>query len=372
MTAPRTLSAALTGEGQPPVVAEWRGMRIGAELEFFVVDRHDLQPRDHLDLLLEEMDPETIRTEIAREHVELVSQAVLSMAELEENLSHLVRRAQEVLEPVSAVLLPVSMRDTAAYTMTDRPRYHELVRVFGPAFWENASTIVSDQVNLGASDEAGAFRIFEAITAHLPLFMGFSAASPFLEGRANGIASNRMYRYDACVVRHPSLVGVPPRLRSMAEYNERLSEQPVLRHPNMFYRYARPMPHRGVAAEIRCIDKQPTLKGFLALVALARAVVGEAMASEDAYDLQGVEEAFRRARAEGVFDPHGWEERIVELAAHLPEHERSYLEPLRRRLRDGAPADRLRADVEARGMRAVMLDLADGYLEGGAREAASV
>lgn len=363
MTASRSSSEEAPEDDDRSVVADWKGARIGAELEFFVVDRRDLGPRDHLDLLLAEIEPDRIRSEIAREHVELVSAAVETVAELEEDLRRLVRRARDALAPVGAALLPVAMLDTASFTMTDRPRYRELVHIFGPAFWENACVIISDQVNVGASDESRAFRTFEAITAHLPLFMGLSAASPLLGGRPNGIASNRMYRYDACVARYPTLVGVPPRLTSMEDYNRHLAAQPVLPHPNMFYRYVRPMPQRGVAAEIRCIDKQPTLSGFLALVALARAVALEAVSSEEPYDLAGVDEAFRRARDRGVVDSARWGQRIGVLAGYLPEAERPYLEPLRRRLREGPPAHRLVGDFEARGRRAVMVELIDGYLD---------
>jgi hypothetical protein len=186
-----------------------------------------------------------------------------------------------------------------------------------------------------------------------------------------------MHRYDACTTRHPDLGGIPPDLRSMADYRRHLEDQPVLPHPNMFYRYARPMPHRGVAAEIRCIDKQPTLARFMAFAALARAVAAEALGEGD--DASGrtasphPEEPlpptrdltlrFRGARDRGVLDPAAWEERLDDLALRLTSADRPYLEPLRRSVEEGPPATALREAVEERGMQPVLADLADGYLE---------
>ncbi|MGD2071290.1 MAG: glutamate-cysteine ligase family protein [Gemmatimonadota bacterium] len=353
----------------------WRGRGVGVELEFFVVDRETLRPRDHLDLLLDGMPPGSVKPEIAREHVEVVTPPVASLGALEDHARILVEAAGTLLADVGAVLLPLALHDGTGFTLTDLPRYRRLIEVFGPPFWENASTILADQVNLGADDEDQAFRIFRAVRAHLPLFMGLSAASPFVKGAANGIASNRMYRYDACTVRHPGLGGVPPDLRSMAEYRGHLERQPVLPHPNMFYRYVRPMPQRGVAAEIRCIDKQPTLGDFLALTALSRAVAAEALAIRTATDAphpdpgsdrsppgERLAADFRRARDRGVLDREGWSRRLDALAGHLPLDERSYLEPLRRSLETGPPAVRLAAAAERRGMRSVLRELVEGYL----------
>lgn len=354
----------------------WRGRGVGVELEFFVVDRETLRPQDHLDLLLEGMRPGSVKPEIAREHVELVTPPVASLRELEDHARRLVEAAGALLADVGAALLPLALHDGARFTLTDLPRYRRLIEVFGPSFWENASTILADQVNLGATDEDQAFRIFRAVRAHLPLFVGLSAASPFVDWAANGIASNRMHRYDACTVRHPGLGGVPPDLRSMADYLEHLERQPVLPHPNMFYRYARPMPQRGVAVEIRCIDKQPTLGDFLALTALAQAVAAEALANRTPTDDpvsadptrdrspsgKRLTADFRRARDRGVLDREGWSRRLDALAGHLPPYERSYLEPLRRSLDAGPPAARLVASFERRGMRSVLRELVEGYL----------
>jgi hypothetical protein len=116
------------------------------------------------------------------------------------------------------------------------------------------------------------------------------------------------------------------------------------------HKYLRPMPDRGVAAEVRCLDKQPTLDDTFALLALARAVAH----SVDAEGLPPAPEdlpgRFSEARRRGVGDPaevRAWLERMIR---HLPREERSYLQPLFRSLELGTPAARARVQVTRDGL----------------------
>lgn len=353
-----------TASDSAPVAGAYRGLLFGPELEFFVVDVETLRPRDGLDVLARHsLFGEAIKPEIAREQVELVAPPMGSVHEIERYLTDLVREVDALLATQGGCLLPAALYDTAPFTLTDAPHYHLLLDVFGESFWTHARAIVADQVNVGAADEAQAFRIFEAATYYLPLYMGLSVASPFLRGRSNGVASNRMTYYDACASCYPELVGIPPPINSLREYNLLLEAQPVLRHPNMFYRYARPMPQRGVAAEVRCIDKQPTLRDFMAFLALSKAIAGEATSSERPYLRDGVEAAFGQARTHGVTRPAACEQALDRLRAYLDDGEAAYLAPLYERLAAGSVAEALRERARTGGHDAVLRHLATHYLD---------
>lgn len=350
--------------GDVQVRGAYRGALLGPELEFFVVSERTMKPWDGMDVLARHpLFGEAIKPEIAREQVELVAPPTWSLREMERFLTELVREVGALLKAEGACLLPLALYDTASFTITEAPRYRLLLDVFGEHFWTHARAIVADQVNVGAADEAQAFRIFEAVTHYLPLYMALSVASPFLEGRPTGVASNRMALYDACASRYPELVGLPPPIASLRHYNLLLERQPVLHHPNMFYRYARPMPQRGVAAEIRCIDKQPTLRDFMALVALSKAIAGEATTSDRTYSRDGLETSFAEARQRGVTRPAACKRTLDRLRAFLDEGEQAYLDPLYERLLSGSAASVLRKRAREKGYDVVLRHLAAHYLD---------
>lgn len=346
------------------VDARYRGRLLGPELEFFTVDRDTLAPRDVLDRLAGLSAFGTnIKPEIAREQVELVVAPTWSLRELRAVLVDLVSEVRAALAPVGVVLLPVALYDTARFTFFDDPRYRRLREVFGEVFWDNACAMTSDQINVGAGDEAEAFALHEAYARHLPLFAALSVASPLRRGRANGVACNRMACYDACVTRYPELTGVPPVIASLAEYRRLVEAQPVLPHPNTFYRYVRPMPHRGVAAELRCLDKQPRLADFIALAALAKAVALAALAGDAAPERAGLAERVAEAQARGPSDPEVCRRALDQLARHLDADERPLVDPLFRRLSEGTASDALLRSVATHGLHGAYARLAAGYLD---------
>jgi gamma-glutamyl:cysteine ligase YbdK (ATP-grasp superfamily) len=350
--------------GDVQVRGAYRGALLGPELEFFVVKERTLRPWDGMDALAgPPLLGEAIKPGIAREQVELVAPPTWSLGEMERFLTDLVREVRTLLKTEGACLLPLALYDTVPFTLTEAPRYRLLLDVFGEHFWTHARAIVADQVNVGAADEAQAFRVFEAVTHYLPLFMALSVASPFLEGRPTRVASNRMTLYDACASRYSELVGLPPPIDSLCHYNLLLERQPVLHHPNMFYRYARPMPQRGVAAEVRCIDKQPTLRDFMAFVALSKAIAVEATASDRIYTRDGLETSFAEARRRGVTRPRACKRTLDRLRAFLDEGEQAYLDPLYERLISGSVASVLQRRACEEGYDAALRHLAAHYLD---------
>ena len=358
------------------------GILFGPELEFFVVDQATMKPRNIHDVLASHPGfGTTIKPELAAEQIEITISPSGSLQDLEERLYTVMRDVLPLVEQTGAMLLPVPLLDTETFTITPSPRYELLLDTLGEDFRKHAVAVASDQINIGAENEVQAFRIFDAIRFFLPEFMGYAVASPFSEGKPNGTASNRMNFYDRAITRFSHLTGIPPELNSLEEYAVELEQLPIFQHPNMFYKYARPMPHRGVAVEIRCMDKQPTIRDYLAFVALAKAIVyavenlngnvhHQGALNVSVFPLlvgedrrQHLDRAFEEARKQGIIDKNGDRGMLCYLSRFLPDEERKYLEPLHERLQRGTLADRMVHRYHGVGLEGTYREIADALRE---------
>jgi|TARA_Y100000310_G_scaffold321401_1_gene378983 gamma-glutamyl:cysteine ligase YbdK (ATP-grasp superfamily) len=339
----------IEGDGlvHPEYIVEgnYEGILFGPELEFFVVDKDTHKPKDCLDELagLPGFDKE-IKPELAAEQIEITTSPSYSISELEDRLTGITRNVVASLERVNAELLPVALFDGGEFTITPEPRYQLLIENLGNDFRQNAVKVASDQINIGAENEEQAFRIFNALTEFLPEFMAYSVSSPFLNGTSNGIASNRLDAYDRAITKYLHFTGLPSKIENLEEYASELGDLPIFQHPNMFYKYSRPMPQRGVAAEIRCMDKQPTIQDYLAFVVLSKAFVLYVEQSKDTQIsslLSGpssesdVETAFAYARRYGIKDYRRSRTILNFLSTFLDQDEVNYLGPLYGRLAEG-------------------------------------
>lgn len=350
------------------------GVLFGPELEFFVVDQETLKPRNIHDVLASHPGfGTTIKPELAAEQIEITISPSSSIRDLEERLYTAMRDVLPLVEQTGAMLLPVPLLDTETFTITPGPRYQLLLDTLGEEFRTHAVAVASDQINIGAEDEAQAFRIFNAVRFFLPEFMGYSVASPFSQGKPNGVGSNRMEFYDRAITRFSHLTGIPQEINSLEDYAQELEQLPVFQHPNMFYKYARPMPHRGVAVEIRCMDKQPTIRDYLAFVALAKAIVyavedlkRPSMNDAEVFSLlvgeerrQHLHRAFEEARRDGITDKNGNRGMLCYLSRFLPNEERRYLEPLHERLQQGTLAEQMVHRYNRVGLEGTYREIAD-------------
>ena len=352
------------------LVPGYRGVFYGLELEFFTVDRDTLLPRDCLDSVAAHPQFGVFVTpELAAEQVEVKTPPTAILQNHEDLLLDLCADLNSVLAREGAMVLPIALYDTAPLTVGASARGSVLASVLGRNFEEHGVTIASDQINIGAGDEANAFRIYSAVSALLPLLMELSAASPFSAGRPNGVAANRMDVYDAALEGFPGASGFPPPMEGLAAYATHLAEQAFFQHPTTSYKYVRPMPQRGVAAEIRCLDKQPTIADTMALLALCKAVVNRVSAGDVGSDsllaLAHAEKAFQRARREGGAPPIGTRVLLEELAMWLDARERHYLAPLLARLDRGSPAREMRERERRVGLGNLYREIAAGSVRRG-------
>ncbi|MBI2144540.1 hypothetical protein HYU17_05330 [Candidatus Woesearchaeota archaeon] len=248
-------------------------------------------------------------------------------------------------------------------------RYKLLASLFGNSFVYYASRVASDQLNIGGKNEEDAFRTFNLLRTYLPVIAGFSAASPFTESgnltssSARDHQSQRLLVYKLAVeatLRKPLAFSdlIPPPLESLEDY-VRAVEATKYPHPNTFYHLIRPMPHRGVAAEIRVMDKQPSLADTMAMFALIKGIT-ESEKPRKITDLH-LEQELEEAVCAGIFDLSLFRETLIMAKAALPNDERQLLLPLEGRLQKGTIAERLQAIGVERGHQAAIYSLIEAF-----------
>ncbi len=339
------------------VKSAYRGRLVGVESEYFIVDRETLELRDCLPVLEKHSQfGARLKPEAVREQIEISTNAFLSIVELEKQLREDLREVVELLDGAGAMLLPIALLDGRTHTWSSSRKLELLQRHLGEPFRSSAGSITADQINLGADDEADAFRTFRKILTILPEIVGLSAASPFRNEVPNGIACNRMDAYDEALSAVSGMGGMPPLLESLTHYAHFIGRQPIFKHPDTCYAYVRPMPHRGVAAEIRCIDKQISLCDTLGFAALGKAVM---LSTDEQPMVAASEAAMSASRRDGVVDRARASALINYLERFLPEDEIHYLDCLRAKLEAGSTASSLLAHQARIGYRPLLRLLAE-------------
>lgn len=154
-------------------------------------------------------------------------------------------------------------------------------------------------VHVGVPDAAGAVRLVNQLRAHLPLLLALSASSPFLRGRATGLASNRTIVFQGF-----PRTGIPRRFESYGDWAgtvDLLLRSGAIPDPTFLWWDVRPQPRLGTV-EVRVMDAQPrlaTTAGLVALVqVLARLELEQGYAAPELVEAQEVlaENRFLAAR----------------------------------------------------------------------------
>lgn len=284
----------------------------GIELEYMIVDRHNLSVRPLADLLLRD---ETGQIVNERQCGELAwsNELVLHVVELKthgpaarldglaERFHHSVREINQRLRPLEAQLLPTAMHplfdpqcDTHLWPHGRNEVYAAYDRIFG-CHGHGWSNLQSMHINLPFHDEEEFRRLHAAIRVVLPLIPALAASSPLEQGRRAAWLDNRLRYYRDNQRSIPEISGsvIPEAVDSRADYQRRILEP--------MYRAIAAHDPDGILAEdwlnsraaiarferqtieIRIIDLQECPRADLAVaeavVALVRAFYDERLAS---------------------------------------------------------------------------------------------
>ncbi|MGE5527446.1 MAG: YbdK family carboxylate-amine ligase [Methanosarcina sp.] len=226
-------------------------------------------------------------------------------------------------------------------------------------------------VHVGVPDPETAVAVANAMRHHLPLLAALTANSPFRDGADTGLASAR-----TAAVRSYPRFELPRAFRDYEDFL-RVADQLIAAAGVEDYTYiwwdVRPHPNLGTV-EVRGMDIQPRPEDNAAIAALIQALAAKEIDRPGAPGLtrEAIEESYFQA------ERYGLEARLMvdettagparEVARGTLEEARPYaedlggagaLEEIERILSEGNGAERQRRIHEARGMRALLAELAE-------------
>ncbi len=274
----------------------------GIELEHAIVDRESLAVRPLAEKLLHGFagrDTSNVErgelgwsNELVAHVVEVKNIAPTPDLEaLQANFQHEICAANDVLEPISACLLPTGMHpwmrprdETVLWTKNQANIYRTYDRIFDCRRhgWSNIQSV---HINLPFGDDEQFARLHAAVRLILPLLPAIAASSPIIEGRDTGILDYRLEAYRDNSRGIPAITGkvIPETVTDRADYEQRIlapmyvqiqdyDPAGVLRHEWLNSRGAIARFDRD-AIEVRLVDTQECVQADVAIAAATTAVV---------------------------------------------------------------------------------------------------
>jgi carboxylate-amine ligase len=212
--------------------------------------------------------PGRLKTELHASIVELNTDVCSSVEEAVASLAALRATAAELLERRGLRLGAAGSHPFAQpeeLEVVDEKRYQEFVGYAGVTARRQGVSGVHVHVGMPGPDECLA--ALETILPWMPLLLALSANSPYLAGKATGLASNR-----AEVLAQLPRCGAPPVFRSYTEWEEwvgRFIGTGLASDYTQFWWDVRPQPRLGTL-EIRMPDQPTALPVTAALIELVR------------------------------------------------------------------------------------------------------
>ncbi len=189
-----------------------------------------------------------------------------AIAELRELRSMLARQLTELgLAAASAGTHPAPMTEDTKVSPSSR---YQVIQQTMRGLARREPTFAL-HVHVGVPDAESAIRLLNQLRAHVPLLLALSASSPFLRGRATGLASNRTILFQGF-----PRTGLPRQFDGYADWVttvDVLVRSGALPEPTFLWWDVRPQPRLGTV-EVRVMDAQPQLRATAALTALVQAV----------------------------------------------------------------------------------------------------
>ncbi len=152
-------------------------------------------------------------------------------------------------------------------------RYRRIQRLQGWTAYQEA--VYGLHVHVGVPEGDTAIGVINLLAEYLPHLLALSANSPFWQGLDTAYASSRQTMF-----RPSALAGLPlyfPNWAGFCEYFELMRSAGAMERTKDVYWDIRPRPHLGTV-EFRVFDAPPSMASLLALAALTRALVTDAVA----------------------------------------------------------------------------------------------
>ena len=238
-------------------------MSLGVEEELMILDAETFEPVAASHLLVGELAEGVLKTELHASVVELATKVCVSVDEAVAALQELRRAAGERAASHGYVVAAAGSHPTAALEslpVVQEERYLAMLRDLGPA--ARRQGVNGLHVHVGVRSMEVCWERLESVLGWLPAVLALSCNSPFLDGVATGMLSNR-----AGILAELPRGGAPPAFDSVADWRswvDRLVSLGVMADYTRLWWDARPHPRLGTL-EIRIAD-QPTALERTALV----------------------------------------------------------------------------------------------------------
>jgi carboxylate-amine ligase len=251
---------------------------LGVEEELMILDAETLEPAAAVDVLLQgaaglELQG-SLKTELHASVVELNTSVCTTVADAIAALRELRAVADRIARANGLVVAAAGAHPAApleSLPVVPEPRYLEMLEQVGyPARRQGVNGL---HVHVGVENAAQCHERLEAVLAWLPVVLALSVNSPFVDGVANGMLSNR-----AGVLAELPRGGAPPAFDSYEGWEawvERLVSLGVMADYTRLWWDIRPHPHFGTL-EIRIADQPTSLARTELLVRLLRDLVEHA------------------------------------------------------------------------------------------------
>ncbi len=253
---------------------------IGVEIELQLVDAKTFALSSAIEPLRERLPDElagAVKPELMQSYLEINTGICRTVAEAGDDLRGKLDAVTTAAESLDLRVLwgathPFSSWRDQDITVNDR--YYELVELMQDVARRLVTFGLHVHVGVDSGDKA--IMICDRMLRHLPLLLALSSNSPFWEGRATGLHSNR-----AMVMQDLPTAGLPHRMRNWSEYVwliNHLVDTGFINTIREIWWDIRPH-HEFGTVEIRVCDMPPNLDQVLALTALVQCLV-EAISHE--------------------------------------------------------------------------------------------
>jgi len=243
-----------------------------------ILDAGTLEPAAAVDVLVKGADgldlPGTLKTELHASIVELNTRVCADVDEAVAALRELRRAAAGVAAEHGLAIAASGTHPTApleSLPVVQEKRYLAMIDGVGRA--ARRQGVSGLHVHVGVESADRCYERLEAVLPWLPVVLAVSVNSPFLEGAATGMLSNR-----AVVLAELPRAGAPPAFGSFEAWEawvERLVSLGVLEDKTRIWWDVRPNPRLGTL-EIRAADQPTALERTALVVRLLRRLVEHA------------------------------------------------------------------------------------------------
>lgn len=250
------------------------GPTLGVEIELQLVHAESFALSNSIQDVLSRLSPglaHRVKPELMQSYLEINTEICRTVREVGDDLRNKLDDVERATDALGLKLYWAGTHPFSSWReqlITPNERYEHLVRLMQDIARQLVTFGLHVHVGVDTGDKA--VMICDRLLRYLPLLLALSANSPFWEGRATGLQSNRSKVMDGLPT-----AGLPHRMRNWSEYVwliNHLVETGFINTIREIWWDIRPH-HNFGTVEIRVCDMPPNLEQVLSLTALIQCLV---------------------------------------------------------------------------------------------------